>query len=78
MKTINLQKEWRRIIKEIHDKPRHKTPYPKKVVRVRDLLLFAEVLLGKIGNKEDVLLNSELYEKIMVEYYRRKLSLRIN
>lgn len=78
MKTINLQKEWKKITKEVHNKPKCKTPYPKKVVSVRDLLLFAQVLLEKIGNRENILFNTELYQKIMAGYYRQKSSLRIN
>lgn len=77
MKTTNLKKEWKRIFQEVHDKPKCKTPYPKEVVRMRDLLLFAEVLLEKIGNNENILLNSELYKKIMPEYRRQKLYLKI-
>lgn len=45
--NINLQKEWKKIIKEVHDKPKDKTPYPKKVVSARDLLLFAQLFLEK-------------------------------
>lgn len=77
MKNINLQKEWKIILKEVHDKPKCKTPYPKEVVRIRRLLLFAEVFLGKIGNKDNILLNTELYQKTMVEYRRQKLHLMI-
>ena len=72
MSTINLQKEWERIIKEVRDKPKCRVPYPKQVISMRDLLLFAEVLLAKIGNKEDALFNTIIYQKIMTEYYRQK------
>ena len=75
MKTINLQKEWKKIIQEIHDKPKCQAPYPKQVVFTRRLLLFAEVFLEKIGNKENIPFNSELYQKVMAEYYRQKLCL---
>lgn len=72
MNNLNFKKEWKRIIKEVHDKPKCQTPYPKRVVFVRDLLLFAEVLLEKIGNKEDALFNTIIYQKIMAEYFRQK------
>lgn len=72
MRKINLQKEWENIIKEVRDKPKCKTPYPKEVVFRRRLLLFAQIFLEKIGNKEDVSFNNELYGKVMNEYYRQK------
>lgn len=77
MTTLNLQKEWKSIVKEVHDKPKCATPYPKDVAQMRDLLLFAQVFLGKIGNNENVPFNTIVYQKIMAEYYRQKLSLEI-
>jgi len=77
MTKKQLQKEWEKIIKEVHDKPKCRTPYPKQVVLVRELLLFAEVFLAKIENKDNILFNSEVYQKVMAEYYRQKLCLKI-
>lgn len=71
------QKEWDKIITEIHDKPKCRTPYPERVVFVRGLLLFAQVLLGKLEDKENVLLNSALCQKTVTEYYRQKAWLKI-
>jgi len=77
MTKKRLQKEWKKIISEVHDKPKCQTPYPSEVVRVRELLLFAEVILGKIETRDKVTFHEELYEKIMPEYYRQKLCLKI-
>ncbi len=77
MAKQQLQKEWKKIIKEVHDRPNCKIAYPKQVVFIRRLLLFAEVLLEKIENKENVLFNSVLYQRVMAEYYRQKLCLKI-
>lgn len=72
MNKINLQKEWEKIAKEVHDKPKCMVPYPKEVVFERRLILFAQAFLEKIGNKDNVPFNSELYQKVMSEYYRQK------
>ena len=77
MTKKQLQKEWNKIITEVHDKPECITPYPEKVVFVRELLLLAQVLLGKLEDKENVLFNSELYQKTVTEYYRQKACLKI-
>jgi len=77
MNKKQLQKEWDRIIKEVHDKPKCRTPYPKQVVLVRELLLLAQVILEKLEDKENVLFNSELYQKTITEYYRQKAWLKI-
>ena len=72
-----LQKEWKKIISEVHSKPKVEAPYPPKVVIARELLLFAEVALGKIEAGDKAAFYQELYEKIMPEYYRQKTSLKI-
>lgn len=72
MNSINLQNEWKRIVKEVHDKPKCATPYPKDVVQMRDLLLFVQVFLEKIGNKENVLFNTIICRKIIAEYSHQK------
>lgn len=77
MSTVNLQKEWRNIAKEIHDKPKCQTPYPKEIVFMRRLLLFAQIFLEKVGDKNNVPFNSELYQKVMAEYYRQKSSINL-
>lgn len=77
MKVINLKKEWKRVFNAVHDKPKCKSPYLKEVAQMRDLLLFAQVLLEKIDNRENIPLNSELYPKVMKEYFRQKSELRV-
>jgi len=77
MTKKQLQKEWNKIITEVHDRPKCRTPYPQEVVLARELLLLAQVLLGKLEDKENVLFNSELYQKTITEYYRQKAWLNI-
>ena len=77
MTKKQIQKEWGKIIKETHSKPKCSIPYPKQVVFARGLLIFAQALLDKIENKQNILFNSELYQKIITEYYRQKLCLKI-
>lgn len=70
-----LEKEWNKIIQEVHNKPKCGTPYPPQVVFLKELLLFAGALLGKIGRRENLSPNNSLYKKIMMEYYKRKSSM---
>ncbi|MBU3925514.1 MAG: hypothetical protein V1732_05475 [Patescibacteria group bacterium] len=72
MKAGQLKKEWNKIIKEVHDKPKCKTPYSRQIVFIREQLLFAEILLGKIEKRENSSLNNSLYKIIMAEYYSQK------
>ena len=77
MTKQQLQKEWKRIIKEVHNKPKCQSPYPIEVVRVRELLLYAEVILGEIETVDKPAFYEELYEKIILKYYQQKICLRI-
>lgn len=67
--------EFKRITKEVHDKPKCKTPYPKNIVRIRELLLFAEVELSNIlGAKKDKdkkleAFHIDLYKTIIKQYF---------
>ena len=73
MTKKTLQKEWRKIKFEIiNKKSKIKTPYSSEVARARELLLFAQIALGKIETSEKVSFYQELYEKIMTEYYQKK------
>ncbi|MDD5144856.1 MAG: hypothetical protein PHW72_01910 [Candidatus Pacebacteria bacterium] len=67
----NFQKEWQKISSETHEGPEYKPPYPKRTILTRELLLCAQVILGKIENKEEILFNNALYEKVMNEYYHQ-------
>lgn len=73
MTKKQLQKEWNKIIKEAHYKPKCQSFYSPIVVRARELLLFVEVALAKIENDEKPEFYQELYKKIMPEYYRQKM-----
>lgn len=72
-----LQKEWVKIIKEVHNKPKCQTPYPSKIVMARELLLIAQIILQKIENGQQIRFHEEIYNKTMNEYNRQKLCLKI-
>lgn len=40
--------EFERLNKEIDDKPKCKTPYPYDIIKTRELLLIAQVLLSQV------------------------------
>ena len=77
MTKRQLQKEWKKIISEIHNKPKVAIPYPPKVVFARELLIIAQVLLGNIESGEKVNFYQKIYRKTMSEYYREKAILNI-
>ena len=73
MTKQQLQKAWQKIRYEIiHNKPNLRIPYPPKVVRMRELLELAGVVLGKIESHNKSNFHQKLYEKIMSEYNRQK------
>lgn len=72
-----LHKEWKRIIQEVHNKPKCRTPYPKKVVMARELLLIAQMALQKMENKQRTQFYEGAYNKTMKKYYWQKLCLKI-
>lgn len=77
MTTKQIEKEWNKIIAEVHDKPKVKTSYPPEVLRARELLLFAEITCGNVvaGDKSEF--HQELCKIVMPEYYRQKRVLKI-
>jgi|GEM_PF-2586417 len=77
MTKKQLQKEWGRITSEIHEKPKYRTPYYQKIVRVRELLLHAQTILCEIETKYKAVHYEKLYQKIISEYYRQKKCLKI-
>jgi len=77
MNQKNLRKEWQKLTEEINDKPKCKTPYPSQVVFTRELLLIAQAILEKIEGGQNRLFSKVLYQKVMADYYRQKLSYRI-
>jgi len=77
MEKIKLQKKWKEIIHESITTPKCKAPYPPEVVQTRELLLYAQVLLGKISVGEELDFHEELFEKIMKEYYKQKKRLKL-
>jgi len=66
MTKREIQKGWERIrLETLENKPKIEGSYPKGVTRMRELLLFAQVALGKIGAGENIALNEKLYQKTM-------------
>lgn len=79
MTKKQLQKEWERNKHEIHyQKPRIDGPYPKEVVSLRNWLMIAQVLLGKIGTKpHDGWILEMAYKKLMIMYKQDKQRLAV-
>ena len=78
MTKRQLQKGWQEIREEIiHNKPKIKTPYPPKVVCMRELLQCAGLALEKVEADDKPVFYQRLYEKIMSEYHRQKTCLKI-
>jgi hypothetical protein len=77
MENLKLQKKWKDITQEIINTPKCKAPYRSEVVQTRELLLFAQVILGKLEMGEKINFHEELFDKIMSEYYKRKKRLNL-
>jgi len=77
MNQKNLQKEWKKLIREVNVKPKYHAPYPPQVLFTRELLLIAQAILEKIESGQNRLFSKVLYRKVMADYYRQKLSYRI-
>jgi len=77
MNNEQLQKAWEEIGFEIVNKPIVKTPYPSKIVVIRELLLFAQLILEKVEENKESVFYEELYEEIMYQYYKQKKCLKI-
>ncbi len=78
MTKSQIQSAWRKVIKETHRIPnwdilkRNSKQY-KKVVMLRELILFCQVLLGKIEAKENITFNSMIFKK-MFDFYRTQIN----
>ena len=73
-KTFNIESEWAFLQKEtIKNAPQ--TILPETWVSTRELLLKAQVLLGKIGveNDEIVYINLVNYYLLTIDFYKRNL-----
>lgn len=77
MSKLNLKKEWERLTYKVHEnKPKIDGPYPPAVVKRRELLLYAEVLLAQIAGarkEKDSLwehIETANYKEVMSNYYR--------
>jgi hypothetical protein len=69
MTKREIQKEWERIgFETLENKPKIESPYPRAVMRMRELLLFAQVALGKVEAGENIVFNEELYQKTVSVY----------
>lgn len=73
MKKQEIQKEWDKLISEsTQNKPNIEGVYPLSIVRNRELLLVAQVELGKIESGESVKFHTEIYQSIMKHYLQQK------
>lgn len=77
MDDKQLQKAWEEISFEIINVPRIKTPYPSEIVLMRELLLFAQIILEKVEENKGPVFYERLYKKIMYQYYKQKKWLKI-
>ena len=77
MTKQQIQKEWKKLTLEINDKPNINGYYPSDVIRMRELLLFAQVELARIEDAEDKDFHVGLYQTTMRRYFRWKKCLKI-
>lgn len=73
MTKSQIQSAWERLTKEIHKIPdwkalRRNSERYRKVVMLRELILFCQVILGKIGAGEDTAFNAVIFKKT-VNFY---------
>jgi len=74
MTKSQIQSAWRKVIKEIRRVPdwsmlkRNSKQY-QKVVILRELILFCQVLLEKIEMGENITFNTIIFKKIFDFYY---------
>jgi len=73
MKKSQIQSAWKKVIKETRKVPhwdtlkRNSKQY-QKVVILRELILFCQVLLGKIEMGENIAFNEIIYKKTIKFY----------
>ena len=73
MTKLQLQSAWKKVIKETHKIPdwdalkRNSRRY-QKVVMLRELILFCQVLLGKIEMGENIAFDAIIFKKTMNFY----------
>ena len=77
MDNEQLQRAWEEVSFEIINAPGFNTPYPYEIVIIRELLLFAQIILEKVEENKESVFYEELYEKIMYQYYKQKKWLKI-
>ena len=73
MKKQEIQKEWKKLISEsTQNKPNIEGVYPPNIVRNRELLLLAQLELGKIEVGKNIKFHTEIYKIIMNHYFSTK------
>jgi len=77
MTIFNLEQEWKKVVKETHNKLKCKIPYPPRVALMRELILYAQIFLEKVNRGENVSFNIFIYQKLMAECFRQRLKLKI-
>lgn len=74
MTQKQLQKEWRKISFEtVENKPNFNGRYPSNIVRIRELLLLAQIELAKIETEKDNTFHIKIYQNIMNYYQSKKV-----
>ncbi|KKW11589.1 MAG: hypothetical protein UY50_C0010G0014 [Parcubacteria group bacterium GW2011_GWA2_49_9] len=77
MTRSQIQSAWKKVLKETQRVPnwdiltRSSKQY-KKVVMLRELLLFCQVLLGRIGEEQNATFNSIIFKKTF-NFYRTQI-----
>ena len=78
MTNIQIDLEFAKISNEIDEKSRFKLPYPESVIRMKELLLAAQVELSELlyakrdNNKKREELHTVLYKTKIKQYYSCK------
>ena len=73
MKKQEIQKEWNKLILEsTQNKPNIEGIYPPSIVRNRELLLLAQLELGKIEAGKNIKFHTEIYKIIMNHYFQQR------
>jgi hypothetical protein len=79
MNNIQIDMEFTKINSELNEKCRFKIPYPKDVVRMKELLLAAQVDLAELlyakrnKNKEKEALHTVQYKTKIKQYFSCKM-----
>jgi hypothetical protein len=69
MTKSQIQSAWKKVISETHKRPKLGVILKdKNISRLGDLLLFTQILLNKIEQKENIAFNEMIYKKTINFY----------